>query len=361
MDYSFNIVDICANEFNSILMRFKWIILMSIFLGACGNPYYQGPKTDHFDGERFSAPEPIEKKNWLAVAKWRFSSKPAKWPEHVDIQTDKPPAHVQGDELRVTFVNHATILIQTQGMNILTDPVWSERVSPISFIGPKRVNEPGIQWNDLPKIDVVLISHAHYDHLDLPTVKKLVKRDDPLFIVPLGVDTIIHGKVKQARTKAIDWSQSITENKVTIHAEPTQHWSARTPFDNSMSLWASYILQFGDEKLYFSGDTGYASGKIFKEIGKKYGPIRFAMIGIGAYEPRWFMKDSHIAPFEAVQIYQDINAEYAMPMHFGTFQLSDEGRDQPVQDLNTALDKAGISKQKFKALWPGQHWIVPKK
>jgi L-ascorbate metabolism protein UlaG (beta-lactamase superfamily) len=341
-------------------MRYKWIILMSLFLMGCGNPYYQGPKSDHFDGEHFYAPEPVDKKNWLAVARWKFTSKPTQWPEWVDIQQDKPPAHVQGDELRVTFVNHATVLIQTQGMNILTDPIWSKRCSPFSFIGPKRVNAPGIAWNDLPKIDVVLISHSHYDHLDLATVKKLAKRDDPLFIVPLGVDTIIHSSVKEAHTKAIDWGQALTENKLTVHAEPTQHWSARTPFDNSQSLWASYVLQFGDEKLYFGGDTGYASGQIFKHIGKKYGKIRFAMIGIGAYEPRWFMEQSHIAPFEAVKIYQDIHAEYAIPMHWGTFQLSDEGRDQPVQDLNTALDEAGISKEKFKAIQPGQSWVVPK-
>ena len=321
--------------------------------------YYDGPKSDHFDGKRFYAPEPIDKKNWLAVARWKFTSKPAKWPEWVDIKTDKPPAKVEGDELRVAFVNHASVLIQTQGMNILTDPIWSERCSPISFLGPKRVNEPGIKWEDLPKIDVVLISHSHYDHLDLPTVKKLVARDNPHLIVPLGVDTIIRKASSNANITAIDWEKSATVGKLTVHAEPTQHWSARTPFDNSESLWASYVLDFGKDKLYFSGDTGYASGEIFKKIGKKYGPIRFAMIGIGAYEPRWFMHESHIAPFEAVKIYQDIGAQYAMPMHFGTFQLSDEGREQPVQDLNIALGKAGISKNKFKALQPGHSWIVP--
>lgn len=330
-------------------------------LGACGNSYYQGPETDHFDGKEFSAPEKIQRKNWLSVIKWRFTADRHQWPAWVDIQTSTPPTSVQGDELQVTFVNHATVLLQTKGMNILTDPIWSMRCSPFSFIGPKRVHEPGIKWNDLPKIDVVLISHAHYDHLDLPTVKKLVARDNPLFIVPLGVDTIIRKAVSNAKIQTLDWGQSFKENHITVHAEPTQHWSARTPFDHSQSLWASYVIDTGKDKFYFSGDTGYASGKIFKDIGKKYGPIRFAMIGIGAYEPRWFMKESHIAPFEAIQIYQDIGAEYAMPIHFGTFQLSDEGHAQPVQDLNTALDEAKISQQKFKALQPGQSWIVPAK
>lgn len=330
-------------------------------LSACDNPYYQGPKTDHFDGVRFSAPEPVEKKNWLAVAKWRFTADRQKWPTWIDIQQDTPPARVTDETLRISFVNHATILLQTRGMNILTDPIWSMRCSPFSFIGPKRVNAPGIKWDDLPKIDVVLISHAHYDHLDLPTVVRLVARDNPQFIVPLGVDTIIRKTVPHARITTLDWSQSATTGQMTVHAEPTQHWSARTPFDNSQSLWASYVLDFGVDKLYFGGDTGYGSdGRIFKTIGKKYGPIKFAMIGIGAYEPRWFMKPSHIAPFEAVEIYKDINAEYAMPMHFSTFQLSDEGHDQPVKDLNAALDKAGISQEKFKALQPGQSWVVPK-
>jgi L-ascorbate metabolism protein UlaG (beta-lactamase superfamily) len=336
------------------------MIGLCMALTACGNPYYQGPKSDHFDGTKFYAPEKIERKNWLAVAKWRFTADRQEWPEWVDIKPDTPPATIKGDELRVSFVNHATVLLQTQGMNILTDPIWSKRCSPLSFIGPKRVNAPGIAWNDLPKIDLVLISHAHYDHLDLPTVKKLVARDNPLVVVPLGVDTIIRKQNPNAKLQVLDWGQWAKVGAVTVHAEPTQHWSARTPWDANESLWASYVVDTGKDKYYFGGDTGYASGKIFKDIGKKYGSFRFAMIGIGAYEPRWFMKQSHIAPFEAVEIYKDINAQYAMPIHFGTFQLSDEGHDQPVQDLNAALEKAGISQEKFKVLQPGQSWVVPK-
>ena len=334
-------------------------IFFAAFWGTRDNPYYQGPKSDHFDGQRFFAPEPIDKKNWLSVIKWRLTADRQQWPEWVKIETDMPPARVEGATLRASFVNHATVLLQTRGMNILTDPIWSQRCSPFSFIGPKRVNAPGIAWGNLPKIDVVLISHAHYDHLDLPTVKDLIARDDPLFIVPLGVDTIIRKAAPHARVKALDWGQSTTSGEMIVHAEPTQHWSARTPFDNSQSLWASYVIDFGVDKFYFSGDTGYGSGKIFKDIGKKYGPIRFAMIDIGAYLPRWFMKQSHIAPFEAVKIYRDIGAEYAIPMHFGTFQLSDEGHDQPVRDLNAVLDKVNISQEKFKALQPGQFWVVP--
>ena len=328
-------------------------------LSACGNPYYQGPKSDHFDGKEFFAPEKIERKNWLAVARWRATAKREKWPEWVDIKKDTPPARVEGDELRISFVNHATVLLQTKGLNILTDPIWSYRCSPLSFMGPKRVNAPGIGWDDLPKIDLVLISHSHYDHLDLPTIRRLVKRDNPQFIVPLGVDRIIHRNHPAAMITTLDWKEHTVLHGLTIHAEPTQHWSARSFWDANETLWASYIIDTGKKKFYFGGDTGYASGKIFKDIGKTYGKIDFAMLGIGAYEPRWFMKQSHIAPFEAVQIFQDIQATHAMPIHFGTFQLSDEGHDHPTRDLAAALQEAGISDERFKTLQPGQVWVLP--
>ena len=329
-------------------------------LGACGNPYYNGPITDHFDGQRFYAPEPIEKKNWFSVLKWRLTAERKKFPDWVEIIPDKPPAKVDDTELRASFVNHATILLQTRGMNILTDPIWSMRCSPLSFIGPKRVNAPGITWEDLPKIDVVLISHSHYDHLDLPTVKNLVAQDNPLFIVPLGVDTIILKAAPSANVIALDWGQNHHYNDLVVHAEPTQHWSARMPFDNSKTLWASYVLSFGNENIYFSGDTGYASGQIFKNIGQKYGKFRFALLAIGAYEPRWFMKESHMNPDETVKVYQDINADYAMGIHFGTFQLTDEGRDEPPEALQKAVTNAGISQDHFRALQPGSSWVIPK-
>lgn len=330
-------------------------------LGACNKPYYQGPVSDHFDGKQFSAPEKIEKKNWLAVARWRLTSQRKKWPEWVDYMPDTPPDHVSGEGLRASFVNHATVLLQTQGMNILTDPIWSQRCSPFSFIGPKRVTAPGIGWDSLPKIDVVLISHSHYDHLDLPTVKRLAEQDHPLFIVPLGVDTIIRDAVPGARIQAMDWHQAVKVNDhLTVHAEPTQHWSARTPFDDNKALWASYVLETPQDKIYFSGDTGYASGQVFRDIGKKYGGFRFAMLAIGAYEPRWFMQQSHMNPAEAVQVFKDLDARHAMPIHFGTFQLTDEAIDDPVKDLKAVLEQHKINEDAFQILHPGQAWMVPK-
>lgn len=330
------------------------IIGVCMGLISCSKQPYNGPVSDHFDGTHFSAPEPLKKKSWWSVWKWRLTAERQKWPEWVDITPDKPPAQVNGRELRVTFVNHATMLVQTEGLNILTDPVYSNRVSPVSWAGPKRVHQPGIAWADLPKIDVVTISHSHYDHLDIPTLKMLVARDNPQIVAPLGVDAVILKHMPGARIHAMDWGQKFTHKNLIVHAEPTYHWSARSPWDRNETLWASYILETPHGKLYFSGDTGYASGKIFRDIGAKYGPFRFAMIDIGAYEPRWFMKESHVNPEEAVQIFQDIRAERAIPMHFGTFQLSDEAIDAPVADLNAALEKAGIDAGRFTALKPGQ-------
>ena len=326
---------------------------------AC-SPAYKGPVTDHFDGTHFAAPEPIPAKNFWDVMKWRLTAQRQKWPAWVEITPAVPPARVMGKTLRVTFVNHATMLIQTEGLNILTDPIWSQRCSPLSFMGPKRVHQPGIAWADLPKIDLVLISHNHYDHLDIPTLKKLVARDAPQIVAPLGVDTLIVKHIPNAKIQALDWGQSFAQHPVIIHAEPTYHWSARGMGDRNETLWASYVIATPHGNLYFSGDSGYASGQVFRDIGARYGPIRFAMIDIGAYEPRWFMRGSHVNPAEAVQIFKDIRAQHGIPMHFGTFQLSDEGREQPVRELNEALDAAGIAQGDFRALQPGQFWVVPK-
>lgn len=332
-----------------------------IILSGCSSPYYKGAPSDHFDGKKFFAPEKIEKKNWLAVARWRFGDTRKSWPEWVELgQTDKPPSEIKGNDLRASYINHATVLLQTRGLNILTDPIWSKRASPLGFMGPKRHHVPGVAWDDLPKIDLVVISHSHYDHLDLATVKRLTARDNPLFVVPLGVDAIIRRKIPHARLHAMDWGQSHVFNpELTLHAEPVQHWSARTPFDDNEALWASYVLSFGGENIYFSGDTGYASGQIFRDIGQKYGEFRFAMLAVGAYEPRWFMKESHINPAEAVQVYKDIHANHAMPLHWGTFQLTDEGRDEPIEALKAALDQQDISHKAFNVLLPGEAWMVP--
>lgn len=339
-------------------MRLFFSLSICVFLMACSNPY-KGPKTDHFNGKVFLATEHMSEKSFWDVLKWRMTAERAKWPEWIEVTPSIPPAKVDGKELRVTFVNHSTVLVQTDGLNILTDPIWSKRASPFSFMGPKRVHAPGIAFENLPKIDIVLISHSHYDHLDLATVKKLQERDQPVFVVPLGVDRLIKTAVKDARVQVMDWNQDFAFNdRLKITAEPVQHWSARSLWDRNYTLWTGFVLDFPDGKIYYTGDTGYFTGKVFKNTFAKHGKMRFAIIPIGAYEPRWFMKESHVNPNESVNIFQDVHAEHAIGVHYGTFQLTDEAIDAPVKDLSTALKKVGIPSEKFRALKPGEFWVV---
>lgn len=342
----------------SLFRQLSLLLIAGVLVSACGNPYYKGPTTDHFDGTHFRAPEPLPNKTFWSVLKWRLKSDRATWDNWVDYDRGiKPVDRVPGQTIKATFINHSTFLLQTADLNILTDPIWSERASPFSFMGPKRVHAPGVDFDQLPKIDVVLISHSHYDHLDIPTIKNLIKAHDPLFIVPLGVDTIIHNNIKKARTKAVDWNNNVEiGHGVTVTAEPVLHWSARKPFNRNKTLWASYALVTPGGNIYFAGDTGYGSGKVFRDIGEKYGSFTLALLPIGAYAPRWFMAPSHINPDEAVMIYHDIHAKHAIGMHFGTFQLTDEGMDDPVKELAKSIARSDITTNDFETLKPGMSW-----
>jgi L-ascorbate metabolism protein UlaG (beta-lactamase superfamily) len=333
------------------------LLMMSFMtsLSACKNTT---AVTDHYDGRHFRAPEPLPAKSFLTVLKWKITSKRQTWSNWVDYEGGPVPVErVAGATIKATFVNHSTFLLQTENLNIMTDPIWSERASPFSFIGPKRVHAPGVAFDNLPSIDAVLISHSHYDHLDIPTVKNLVAAHDPLFVVPLGVDKIIRKHAPKARIQNVDWGDRVRLNAtLTVTSEPSQHWSARSLWDQNESLWTGYVLSGSAGPIYFAGDTGYASGRIFRDLGEKYKKFRLALLPIGAYQPRWFMAPSHINPDEAVKIFQDIHAEQAIAMHFGTFQLSDEAMDDPVRDLMAALAEANLSEDRFSVLKPGQSW-----
>ncbi len=256
---------------------------------------------------------------------------------------------------RLSFVGHASWLIQTAGLNILVDPVWSERASPFSFAGPKRHNDPGIAFDALPTIDVVLVSHGHYDHLDVATLSRLAARFSPRVITPLGNDLTMRNADPKIRTEAFDWQQRIElGNGVAVTLVPTRHWSARGLFDRNRSLWASFVLETPPGKIYAVGDSGYGGGKHFRDVGRMHGPLRLALLPIGAYEPRWFMKDQHMNPSDAVKALADCGAAQALAHHHGTFQLTDEAIDAPVIALAQALDEARIPPERFAALKPGQ-------
>ena len=313
------------------------------------NPYYSGPASDHFDGTRFFNPGPLTDKSLVDVLRWRFSSKFAQWPKQVAVTPNVPDARVTG--CRATMVGHATVLIQVGGLNILTDPVWSERASPFSFAGPRRVTEPGIRFDDLPPIDIVLLSHSHYDHLDLATLRRLHDRDQPRLITPLGNDAIVRRAIPDIRATAGDWGERIEiggGSAVTL--VPANHWSARSTKDRRMALWGGFMLKTPQGLIYFAGDTGYGDGAIFRQMRADHGAPDLAILPIGAYAPRWFMAPQHADPEEAVQMMLDLEARQAIAIHWGCFQLTDEPRDEPPERLRQALSDRSLDAERFLAL-----------
>jgi L-ascorbate metabolism protein UlaG (beta-lactamase superfamily) len=319
---------------------------------------YSGPVSDHFDGERFFDPDGAPPKSLGQVLRWQFGRgrKRATWPEWAPSRhADTPPPRVDGDRVRFSFVGHASWLIQTAGLNILIDPVWSERASPFSFAGPKRRNDPGIAFEALPGIDVVLVSHGHYDHLDVATLSKLAARFSPRVITPLGNDLTMRAADEAIRAEAFDWHDRVElGNEIAVTPVPTRHWSARGLFDRNKALWASFVMETPAGKIYIVCDSGYGDGGHFRRVAEAHGPLRLAILPIGAYEPRWFMRDQHMNPSDAVKALADCGAQRALAHHHGTFQLTDEAIDAPAIALGAALDEAKISRERFVALKPGQ-------
>lgn len=320
------------------------------------NRYYAGPPSDHFDGVRFFNPgEPTSDRSLWQVLRWKLKGGAATWPRHVPVTTVRPDARVAG--CRVTMVGHASLLIQAAGLNLLTDPVWSDRASPVSFAGPKRVTAPGIAFADLPPIDAVLLSHCHYDHLDVATLQRLKAAHDPLMIMPLGNDAIVRAAVPEARIAVGDWHERIAiGDAAATTLTRANHWSARGTNDRRMALWAGHFVETPAGSVWFAGDTGYGDGAIFRDIRTRHGAPDVALIPIGAYAPRWFMAPQHVDPTEAVRIMGEVGVGRALGIHWGTFQLTDEPREEPVTELARALDAAGIARERFVAAEAGRSY-----
>jgi L-ascorbate metabolism protein UlaG (beta-lactamase superfamily) len=286
---------------------------------------------NHFDGKRFYNPDAPQARGFLDVARWKLTSRPEPSPSFIsDVKQSAPPRRVEGGGLRITLVNHSTVLLQQQGVNILTDPIWSERASPIGWIGPRRRRKPGVSWENLPPIDAVLISHNHYDHLDLPTLRQLAARGDSTFVVPAGVARLLRSE-NIGPTQELDWSESLSLPGFTIHCVPALHFSARGIYDRNMTLWCGYMIECQERHLYFAGDTAF--GNHFAQIREKFGSPHLALLPIGAYEPRWFMSPVHMGPDEAVRAHEILGAKTSIAIHHGTFQLTDEGLDTPKRQL----------------------------
>jgi len=242
----------------------------------------------------------------------------------------------------ITWVGHSTLLVQLNGVNFLTDPNWGARASPVSWAGPRRLSAPGLAFEDLPRIDVVIISHDHYDHLDLGTVKRLAETHNPLFLVPLGLKAWF-SENGISRVEELDWWQEREYRDVRFVCVPAQHFSQRTLWDGNTRLWASWAVLSRDRRLYFGGDTGYFAG--FKETGERLGPFDVAAIAIGAYLPPEIMKAVHTTPEEAVQAFVDLNARVLLGIHWGTFDLAEEPLDEPPARMLAEVRRRGIGSE----------------
>ncbi len=253
----------------------------------------------------------------------------------------------------VTWIGHATVLLQVGGRTILTDPNFSERASPVSFTGPTRKMPLPATLDELPRIDLVVISHNHYDHLDAPTIRALVAQPggQPMFVVPLGNERLL-AEFGVTRVLALDWWERRTVDGVELGCVPVQHWSARGLADRNENLWSGWTIKADAFSFVFVGDTGYSAD--FAEIGRRAGPFDLAAIPIGAYEPRWFMKEQHANPAEAVQIFRDLRARKAIAIHWGTFELTDEPLDQPLADLAAALSSSDVDADRFDVYRHGE-------
>jgi L-ascorbate metabolism protein UlaG (beta-lactamase superfamily) len=303
------------------------------------SPPYRGPVTDHFDGRRFHNVDPPfpAKHGGMEVVKWQLTKEHGVWPEWIDEPAGPPPERRVADgRVRITWVNHATMLVQMDGLNILTDPIWSVRCSPVSFIGPKRHRAPGLRFEELPPIDAVLISHNHYDHLDLPTLRRLRA---PRIVTPLANAALLAREGIPNVTELEWWHETRLRDDVTVTVVPSQHFSARALSDRDGALWGGFVISGPSGNVYFAGDTGW--GSHFAEVGERFGPIRVAMLPIGAYLPRWFMRPVHISPADAVDAHLALKARTSVAMHFATFHLGDDGYEAPFDDLRQALARKG--------------------
>jgi L-ascorbate metabolism protein UlaG (beta-lactamase superfamily) len=354
------------------------VALLAMLLTACGAQRSVSTETvqqasDHFDGKLFfnpQVPQPLpsslddlSKRGifWFAW-RWLFNNDRPVWPESKSFSQGHPgpppSLHASKGTIRIIAVGHSTFLIQMDGLNILTDPIWSNRCSPVSWAGPERHKPPGILFDDLPPVDVVLVSHNHYDHLDLPTLKRLAARGTPRAIVPLGNLELVRGTGIPA-VNELDWWQSVPLfSGVKITLVPAQHFSSRTPWDRNKTLWGGFIISGPSGNIYYSGDTGY--GPHFLEIARRFAPIRFALLPISPFRPRQLQIPSvpvfsvnHMGPSEAVKAHIDLQAQLSIAAHFQVFQLGWDAFDDAPNELASALKEHDLKPDEFVAPAPG--------
>jgi L-ascorbate metabolism protein UlaG (beta-lactamase superfamily) len=327
-------------------------------------PFHRGPISDHFDGRRFYNLENARMAGFREFARWMLHRRPGAWAKWLDFPAAPPPPRkVVDGRLRATYINHATVLLQIDGLNVLTDPIWSLRASPFSWIGPRRHHAPGLRMEDLPPLDVILLSHNHYDHLDVVSLGKLMREHSPRLIAPLGNRPFLESLGMKV-TAEIDWWQCVeavatggTKPPMRITAVPARHFSGRGILDRNLTLWCGYVVETPSGVIYFAADTGW--GGHFSQVAARFPHLRLALLPIGAYRPRRMMSSVHISPEEAVDAHRILNPGTSVAIHFGTFRLADDGQAEAVDDLRKSLDRAGVPHSRFWALRPGEGREVP--
>ncbi|MGH8442796.1 MAG: MBL fold metallo-hydrolase [Nevskiaceae bacterium] len=311
-------------------------------------------KLKHHARRGFRNNFPHERHNFGSFMKflWGWRKKPFDKVRFPLAQPDPGVLGANRTRPTLTWIGHATFLVQLGGLNILTDPHFTARASPLRFAGPERLAPPGLAMRDLPAPDVILISHNHYDHLDDPSVRWLARHHPKaVFVVPLGVRRWLQRR-HVANVVELDWWQQHQGRGFAVTAVPVQHFSGRTTADRNRTLWCGFVIEIAGKKVFFAGDTGYS--KDFAEIGKQFAPVDLALLPIGAYAPRWFMKAMHVNPEEAVRIHNDVGALQSAAMHWGTFRLTEEPLDEPPRLLAEALKTARVPPEKFWVLQHGE-------
>jgi N-acyl-phosphatidylethanolamine-hydrolysing phospholipase D len=344
-----------------------WLLISCLALASgCGQP------TDAFEVPPHRSPQGFHnlylkppQERPLGFFRWKLGLGPHESPA---LPTEEVPPyrpqiatpdlnHINGPDprrIQVTWIGHSTFLVQVAGLNLLTDPIFSERASPVTFAGPRRYAPPGLSWGQLPRIDAVVISHNHYDHLDLATVTRLGNRIR--FFVPLGVAAWFR-EAGINNVVELDWGQQAEFGPLTFHCVPAQHFSARGLRDRNAVLWCSWVLETPGGKVFFSCDTGYSPDA--RDIGEAFGPFRLSLLPIGGYQPRWFMGNMHVNPPEAVKMHRDLRSDQSLGMHWGTFKLTDEPMGEPPLYLARALKEAAVSAEEFQVLKIGETRVFP--
>ena len=337
-------------------------LLFAISAVSLANDVEPEPPVHHGEGIFLNPLVDKSSNGFFGILRARLSKDWMTYDEDRDVvPTQSPEAFSENsasvaDKVHVTWIGHASVLVQHQGINVLTDPMFSKFASPVSFAGPKRITQPAIAIEDLPVIHAVFISHDHYDHLDTASIKQL--GNVPMYYVPLGIKRWLVGKgIDTARIVELDWWEEATltvgEAQLAVTATPTQHFSGRGLFNRNQTLWASWSFAWSDFHVWFGGDTGYNDVQ-FKQIGARLSPIDFGIIPIGAYKPRWFMQTVHVDPGEAVEIHRDIGTKQSMGIHWGAFILSGEGVLTPPKALAEAREVYDMSPAEFDVYAVGE-------